>query len=105
MDAGSDLLYSSQHSLPSNTTFGSFTAMFIPVSTNGMTPHGTDVISTNWGNITVDHYTWTNQVGGEDVTSDVWMVGNIFLKMVTPGPEYSTILELSDGNFDQLANL
>jgi hypothetical protein len=105
MDAARDFLSSSQYSLPANTTFGSFTAILISVSSNDMTAHGTDIISTKWGNITADHYQWTNQIGGEDVTSDIWMVGGVFLKMVTPSAEYNTILELSDGNFDQLMNL
>jgi hypothetical protein len=105
MDAAMDFLSSSQYSLPANTTFGSFTAIPISVSSNDMTAHGTDIISTKWGNITADHYQWTNQIGGEDVTSDIWMVGGVFLKMVTPSAEYNNILELSDGNFDQLMNL
>lgn len=52
MDAARDLLSGSQHSLPANTTFGSFTAIFNSVASYDMTAHGTDIISTKWGNIT-----------------------------------------------------
>jgi hypothetical protein len=80
MDAARDFLSSSQYSLPVNTTFGSFTAIFISVASNDMTAHGTDIISTKWVNIMADHYQWTNQIGGEDVTSDIWMVGGHLLE-------------------------
>lgn len=75
------------------------------MTTGALTTHGTDVLSTKWGNITADHYTWTTQSGVDQIVNDVWMVDHILIKMVTPGSSVNIVVELTDSNFDLIENL
>ena len=89
---------STELSIPANeTTFG--------MTVGTLTAHGTDVLSTKWGNITADHYTWTTQSGVDQIVNDVWMVDHILIKMVTPGSSVNIVVELTDSNFDLIENL
>ena len=89
---------STELSIPANeTTFG--------MTVGTLTAHGTDVLSTKWGNITADHYTWTTQSGMDQIVNDVWMVDQILIKMVTPGSSVNIVVELTDSNFDLIENL
>jgi hypothetical protein len=92
--------YYNETSLPSNSTaFGSYTTLGLGIPSGyNVTAIGTEVLPTKWGNVTVDHYQWT-YLGGEDlVTIDVWVKGNIFMKMVQNGTDYDMIIELTDSN-------
>jgi hypothetical protein len=99
--------YYNETSLPSNSTaFGSYTALSLGIPSGyNVTTIGTEVLPTKWGNVTVDHYQWT-YLGAEDlVTIDVWVKGNIFMKMVQTGTDYDIIIELTDSNLDLVAEV
>lgn len=89
---------SSEFSIPANdTSFG--------LTSSVLTEHGTDVLSTKWGNITTNHYTWVSQSGSDEIVNDVWMVDQIIIKMVTPSSGFNYVVELTDSNFDLIVNL
>ena len=89
---------STELSVPANdTSFG--------MTTGALTAHGTDVLSTKWGNITADHYTWTTQSGADQIINDIWMMDHIVNKLITPGSEFNIVVELTDSNFDLIENL
>jgi hypothetical protein len=101
MDAARDILDWQEHNIPANsTTFLSRVSVYSTYP--GFTSLGKESITTPFGTVLADHYSYTYEDSGYQKYSDYWEVNGIFLRMVTYGDSYDVtyniIFEATSGN-------